>query len=116
MKIQRKATEMIQGMEHLPFKDRLRELGLFSLDKAPRRPETFQYLKGNYKKEGDRLFSKVCCDRIRSDGFKLNERRFRLDKKEKVFTVRVVKHRNGLPRDVVDAPSLETLKVRLAKV
>ena len=36
-------------------------------------------------------------------------------RKKKYFTVRVVSHWNKLPRDVVDAPSLETFKVRLDK-
>ena len=114
--VQRRAKKMIHGMEHLSYEDRLRELGLFSLEKR-RLPgavtAAFQYLKGSYRKEGDKLFSEVCGDRTRGNGFKLKKGRFMLDIRKKSFTVRVVMHWYRLLREVVDAPFLETLKVRL---
>ena len=71
---------MIQGMEHLSCEDRLRELGLFSLEKRRLKGDliaTLLYLMGNERKEEGRLFSRVCGDRTRGNGFKFKEGRFR---------------------------------------
>jgi len=73
----------------------------------------FHYIKGAYRKDGEGLFTRVCSDRTRGNGFKLKEGRFRLDTRKKFFTMRVVRHWNRFPREGVDAPSLAVFTARL---
>ena len=71
-RVQKRMTKMIRGMEHLSYEERLRELGLFNLEKRRLQRDlvlSFQYLKGASKKDGDKLFSRSCSDRTRDNGF-----------------------------------------------
>jgi len=115
-RVQRRATKIIQGLEHLSYEERLRDLGLFRVEKTRLWGDhiaAFQYLKGAYRKERESIFSKACCDRTRGNDFELREGRFRLDIRKKFFTMKVVKRWNSLPGEVVKVPSLETFKTRL---
>jgi len=73
----------------------------------------FQYRKGAYKQEGSQLFTRVDNSRTMGNGFKLREGRLRLDVRGKFFTKRVVRCWQRLPREAVDAPSLQVFKARL---
>jgi len=56
------------------------------------------------------LFSQATSHRMRGSGLKLHEGRFRLNIRKNFFTEGVVKHWNRLPKELVEAPSLEAFK------
>ena len=72
--VQRRATKIIRGLEHLPCEDRLRELGLFILEKRRLQEDliaAFQDLQGAYRKAGEGLFIRAGSGTLRGNGFKL---------------------------------------------
>jgi len=103
---------MMRGLEHLSCEERLRELGLFSLERRRQQgnlTSAFHYLRGTYKQEEDQLYMSD-SDKKRGGGFKLKEVRFRLDIKKKFLTERVVKHWKKLSRGLFEVSSLEVFK------
>ncbi|KFP31597.1 hypothetical protein N325_01431, partial [Colius striatus] len=109
-----RVTKMIRGLEHLSYEERLRELGLYSLEKRRLRGDLiniYKYVKSGCQEVRTSLFSIVDSNRTRGDGMKLEHKKLLLNIRKNYFTVMEQWHR--LPRGVVESPSLEVFKTRL---
>ena len=112
-RVQRRATRMVEGLASMTYGEKLRELGMSSLQQRRARWDmiaVFNYVKGNHVEEGANLFPAALETRTRSHGFKLRERRFHLNSRKHVLMVRAVHRWNKLPPRVMTAPTLEVFR------
>ena len=116
--VQRRATKLVATCKNLTYQERLRKLGLPTLEYRSERADmiqTYKILHGIDKIDMDKLFTPALYRATRGHSYKLQEKRSRLNVRANTFSNRVVDTWNNLPENVVNAPSVNAFKSRLNK-
>lgn len=107
-RIQMRGTRMIKGPENVMYEERTKELGLFRLERNSVRGDmttVFRHVK-DCCKGGDKLFSISTGSTVKSNGFKLQQQRVRLNFRRNFLLVTAVIPEKTLPMETVGSHHL----------
>ncbi len=116
--VQRRATRMVGNLSVKSYPERLKTLGIPSLEYRRVRADMVQVYKIMHDLDHvdkDKLFTRSTYASTRGNRYKLFKKRARLSSKLHTFSHRVVEVWNKFPDNIVEAPTLNTFKSRLNK-
>ena len=114
--VQRRATRLVKALQGKTYPERLKRLGLPSLQYRRLRNDmvqTYKIIRDIDIVDKDKLLPIVTDTRTRGHKYKLFKRRSILNIRKNVFSNRVVDTWNNLPGSVVESPSVNSFKSRL---
>ena len=117
--VQRRATKMVEGIGKLSYDERLRKLGLTTLEQRRKRGdliEIYKLMTGKEKIEYQQFFEKTATGHdLRGHSMKLATCQSSKDIRKNFFSVRGVRSWNSLPQNVIEAVSTNAFKNRLVE-
>jgi len=117
-KVQQRATKLVKSIKNWSYEGRLRYLGLSSLARRRIRGdliETFKILNGFEGTDPDHFFTRANTIQLRGHLDKLYKSRLTLQCRRNFFSQQVVSHWNQLPKQVIDAESIDVFKRSIDK-
>ena len=117
-KIQRRMTKMIDGMGNIEYGQRMKKLGLCTLEERRNRADLIQLFKmyrGLARPAFDTMFQFARVDKTRGHTLKLTKHCTSLEVRRNFFSERVIDRWNRLSQEVIEAESVNSFKSRLQK-
>ena len=105
--VQQRATRLVKSIKHLPYSERLKALGLPTLEYRRERANMIQVYKILHdidKADMEKLFQMAPYTPTRGHPLKIFKKRCRLNPKSSYFSQLVIDQWNGLPINLVTAP------------
>lgn len=106
-KVQHRFTRMVPGMKELPYKDRLKQLGLWTLEERRNRADLLEMFK---------MLIGKSSPATRGHSVKLVKHRCKLDLRKYFFCERVIDRWNQLSEDCVSCVTINSFKGKLDMV